>query len=31
VEGKRDTDGDGLPDYLDVDSDNDGYSDKHEA
>jgi gliding motility-associated-like protein len=26
-----DTDGDGRPDYLDLDSDNDGYSDKDEA
>lgn len=29
--GPRDTDGDGIPDYLDPDSDNDGLSDKLEG
>lgn len=30
-EQSRDTDGDGLPDYLDLDSDDDGFSDEEEA
>ncbi len=31
VEEARDTDYDGIPDHLDVDSDNDGYSDRDEG
>ena len=30
-EGKGDTDGDGIPDYLDIDSDNDGIYDVDES
>jgi len=31
IEGDVDTDGDGIPDYLDTDSDNDGIPDGVEA